>query len=434
MRHKSCLRRMLPLAVLTAVLISAAPPASAFLFGGEEEIPAVSAFSKNGPEDQVITFSADDFKVEGKEALSSIVVERLPDPAAGVLTLGGLPLAQGDVVAMTAVEGLRFEPASNTELTSAEFVFTPVFQSGTVGEQVEVGLYLLSGANAAPVAQDLELSTYKNVAITERFSATDPEGDLLTFQLVDKPARGAVTMPEDGSNQFVYTPYENKTGKDTFTYVAVDAVGNTSEPATVRVRIEKADTKVTYADLDGHPAQKAAIRLAEEGIFVGACMGNEYLFQPDAPVTRSQFVAMAMEAAGLEALEGVTTTGFADDEAIAAWAKPYASAALKAGLVQGGVTSEGRVVFGAEEAITRAEAAVLLDRALQLSDTASASAYTADPTAPVWAVQSAANLTACGVLDSGALGEGLNRADAAELLCSALEYLDQQDSGGFFHW
>ena len=93
MRHKSCLRRMLPLAVLTAVLISAAPPASAFLFGGEEEIPAVSAFSKNGPEDQVITFSAADFKVEGKEALSSLVVERLPDPAAGVLTLGGLPLA-----------------------------------------------------------------------------------------------------------------------------------------------------------------------------------------------------------------------------------------------------------------------------------------------------------------------------------------------------
>ena len=37
-------------------------------------------------------------------------------------------------------------------------------------------------------------------------------------------------MPEDGSSEFVYTPYENKTGKDSFTYVAVDAVGKLLRP------------------------------------------------------------------------------------------------------------------------------------------------------------------------------------------------------------
>ena len=57
-------------------------------------------------------------------------------------------------------------------------------------------------------------------------------------------------MPEDGSSEFVYTPYENKTGKDSFTYVAVDAVGNSSDPATVKIKIEKPNTKVTYADMD----------------------------------------------------------------------------------------------------------------------------------------------------------------------------------------
>ena len=163
------------------------------------------------------------------------------------------------------------------------------------GSPVEVGLHLLSEANSAPIAENLELCTYKNVAITARFSATDPEGDLLTFQLVDKPARGAVTMPEDGSNEFIYTPYENKTGKDSFTYVAVDAVGNTSAPATVKVKIEKAATKVTYADMDGVPACKAAIRLAEEGIFVGECMGGEYFFNPDIPVSRSEFLTMTID-------------------------------------------------------------------------------------------------------------------------------------------
>ena len=126
-------------------------------------------------------------------------------------------------------------------------------------------------------------------------------------------------------------PYENKTGKDSFTYVAVDAVGNSSDPATVKIKIEKPNTKVTYADMDGDPAHKAAIRLAEEGIFVGECMGGAYFFQPDAAVTRGEFVAMAMNAAGMEALEDVERTGFADDVSIPTWAKPYVSSALKAG-------------------------------------------------------------------------------------------------------
>ena len=120
-------------------------------------------------------------------------------------------------------------------------------------------------------------------------------------------------MPQEGSDTFVYTPYENKTGKDSFTYVAVDAAGNTSEPATVKIKIEKADTKVTYADLDGHEAGRAAIRMAEAGIFIGERVGGAYYFHPDAPVSRAEFTAMAMDVCGVEALEGVTRTGFADD-------------------------------------------------------------------------------------------------------------------------
>ena len=141
---------------------------------------------------------------------------------------------------MEAVSGMAFTPNASPTVATTSFTFTPVFADGSAGADVKVDLYLLTAENAAPIAQDLELSTYKNVAATGQFSAVDPEGDLLTFRLVDKPARGAVTLPEDGSTTFTYTPYENKTGKDSFTYVAVDAVGNTSEPATVKVKIEKA--------------------------------------------------------------------------------------------------------------------------------------------------------------------------------------------------
>ena len=439
MKHRAFLRRSLPLLSLTVLLLTFALPTYAlFGIGEEAEAPSVAAFSKNGPAGSAITFSAEDFVVQSGGALDSIVISTLPDQAAGILTLGGQPLNAGDVVAMSAVSGLSFQPLTASAVTSASFTFTPVFSDGTSGSPVEVGLHLLSEANSAPIAENLELCTYKNVAITARFAATDPEGDLITFHLVDKPARGAVIMPEDGASEFVYTPYENKTGKDSFTYVAVDAVGNTSEPATVKVKIEKASTKVTYSDMDGVSAHKAAIRLAEEGIFVGECMGGEYFFNPDTPVSRSEFLTMTMKATGLDALEDVTTTGFADDAAIPTWAKGYAASALKAGVVQGAADEVGRIVFNAEDTITRAEAAVLLDRALQVSDVSETMA-TVDELAPAWAVQSAANLESCGVLAAGSTGtlelnDQLTRADAAEMILGALEVLDARDSGGWFNW
>ena len=430
MKHTSPLRRVLPLSAALALLLSL--PASAFLFwgSGTEEESSVTVMAKNTLTPQTITFSADDFRVSGSAGLDSIVITALPDSRAGVLTLSSTALAVGDVVAADALSGITFRPVLAPTLDATAFSFTPVFSDGSSGETVEVPLYLLSEQNGAPIAENLELTTYKNVALTARFAATDPEGDLITFQLIKKPARGAVTMPEEGSSEFVYTPYENKAGKDSFTYVAVDAVGNASDPATVKLRIEKPDTKVTYSDMEGDPAHKAAIRLAEEGIYVGECMGGAYFFQPDAAVTRGEFVAMAMDAAGVEALAGVERTGFADDEAIPTWAKAYAASALKAGLVQGSRGADGQVVFQAEEPITAAEAAVLLDRALQVTDV-SAETWAAEGV-PAWEAQSAANLTTCGVLPAGSsLGETLTRGEAAQMLCSALELLDSRDTGWF---
>ncbi len=432
MNPRKLLRRSVPILALIAVALTLSLPALASSGSSASVLP----FTRNGPIDASIPFSPSDFQVEGDASLDAIILSSLPDPQAGFLTLADQTLQPGDVISMSAVSGLRFQPLSTPTLAHTSFSFLPVFSSGPSEEAVEVGLYLLSGENGAPVAQDLELSTYKNVPLTAQFAATDPEGDALTFQLIKKPSRGAVTMPADGSTEFVYTPYENKTGKDSFTYVAVDAVGNTSEPATVKLRIEKASTKVTYSDMEGVSAYKAAIRLAEEGIFVGEQMGENYFFCPDRTVSRSEFTAMAMKAVGIDALPDVSVTGFADDTAIPTWAKGYAASALKSGVVLGTVGEDGQVVFSPDSPITRAEAAVVLDRALQVSDVAQTMLPEA---APTWCAQSAANLSSCGVLSadaSGSLGltATITRADAAEMLLGALEVLDSRDTGGWFHW
>lgn len=443
MKHPTPRRRLAVLTLAAALVLALSVPVSAsVLDSGEYQSAAVASFSKNGTVSNVITFSTEDFRVTGDEqvSLDSVILTCLPSSEAGMLMMGDQPLACGDVIALSALDGLRFCPLSTPTVASTSFEFTPIFSSGTAGEPVEVGLYLLTAENNAPVAENLEFSTYKNVAYTGQFSAVDPEGDLLTFQLVDKPARGSVTMPEDGSAQFVYTPYENKTGKDTFTYVAVDAVGNVSAPATVKIKIEKPSTKVTYADMDGNSAYNAAIRLAEEGIYVGANMDGAYYFQPDQPVSRSEFLALAMSTAGLDALEGITTTGFSDDEVIATWAKPYVSSALKSGAVQGTVSESGQVVFQGENTITAAEAAVLLDRLLSVTDVPMETWTGSTAAVPTWASQAAVNLETVGVLQTDSAGvltldDTLTRAAAVQMLASALDVLDAREgSGTWFNW
>ena len=437
MKRISLRRAAAPLLML-ALAFSLALPSSAFFWSKKSEAPYVADFSKNGLIGSAITFAAEDFAVkpDGKAALSGLTIDALPDPGAGTLCIGNQPLAAGAYVDATALSGLRFLSAQNPTVTTTSLVFTPAFSSVQEAPPVTVTIYLLSQANNPPVARNMELTTYKNVAVTGYFDAVDGEGDALTFQLTSTPARGSVTLAEDGSSQFVYTPYENKTGSDSFTYVAIDPAGNTSPEAKVSLHIDKPDTKVTYSDLDGHPVQKAAIRLAEEGIYVGRYVDGRYFFDPDQTVSRAQFLTMAMSVAGLEDLEGVTLTGFSDDDAIPAWAKGAVSAALKAGVVQGSRDESGAPVFGAGDSISRAEAAVILDNLLDITDVPVA-VFSAD-SPDHWAAQAAANLSSSGILRAEAAGavqlaDVLTMADAAEMLDGALDMMDAR-SGSWLPW
>lgn len=286
--------------------------------------------------------------------------------------------------------------------------------------------------NAAPIAEDLVLKTYKGVAISSRFAAVDPDGDLVTFQIMDSPARGQVAMDENDPAAFTYTPYEGKKGKDTFTYVAIDAKGNSSKPATVKVSIQKQTTAVSYSDLAGDPAHYAALRLAEAGVYTGRKVGDLYCFDPDAAFTREEFLAMAMTAAGKAPLSDVTLTGFYDDGDISAWAKGYVSAALVVGTVEGSRNHLGQTVFTPGSPITQAEAAVIIDRLLATGDVSGSSSAFSAETAPAWAYQSVVNMEAVSVISSSTdLSKPLTRAQSAQMLSAMLDVLDARDAGGW---
>lgn len=250
--------------------------------------------------------------------------------------------------------------------------------------------------------------------------------------MVDGPARGQVTLDENDPAAFWYTPYEGKKGKDSFTYVAIDAKGNTSEPATVKISIQKQKTTVSYSDLDGSPAHYAALRLAEAGVYTGRKVGNLYCFDPNAAFTREEFLTMAMTAADVSPISDVSLTGFYDDEEISSWAKGYVSAALIQGAVQGSPNEVGQVVFNAGDTVTCAQAAVIIDRLLATGDVASSAAFSVE-TAPAWAYQSVVNMEAVSVLPTSAnLSQQLTRAEAAEMLSAMLDVLEARSTSGWF--
>ncbi len=289
-------------------------------------------------------------------------------------------------------------------------------------------------AEGAPVARDIEISTYRGIPYEAQFLASDSEGDDMTFAVVDQPKKGTVAV--DGVN-FTYTPKEGASGGDSFTYAATDSAGNVSLPATVTVSIEKTKSGVTYADTEGNTAAAAAQHLAEAGIFTGAKIGEQYYFEPEKAVSRSEFLAMVMETAGRD-VTGVTMTGFCDDESIPTWAKAYAAAGVADGIVQGKTTAEG-VAFRGGEDITFNEAATVLDRVLNLGDVELDVWYADREAVPSWAAQAVGNMEAVSVLSAGSFGSGelgsaVTRADAARMLSAAKTLLDGEEAGGLFGW
>ena len=272
-----------------------------------------------------------------------------------------------------------------------------------------------------PIAENLELKTYRSVSVGGQLKAVDPDGDALKFEITTKPIKGSVALKDDGS--FVYTPGEGRRGHDYFGYKAVDSKGNKSSEATVVIRIEKQKSKLTYSDLRGSGAEMAAVRLAEEGVFTGEQLGGQYVFCPEQTVSRGEFLTMCMKLAGSDILTGVATTGFSDDADIPAYLKPYVSTALLSGVVTGYEGGGGTAAaFAPDASVSYPEAAVMLDRALKITR---AGTDTGGRAAPAWAGQACADLSACRISeysDSGAL----TRGQCAVMLYNAMQVLEKR--------
>lgn len=89
--------------------------------------------------------------------------------------------------------------------------------------------------NVPPVTVTVDLITQTETAITDMLSATDPNGDTLSFSMAQQAMLGEVTVNNNG--EFTYQPNDEVTGNDSFTYTVSDGI-NAAVTGTVNITIE----------------------------------------------------------------------------------------------------------------------------------------------------------------------------------------------------
>ena len=90
--------------------------------------------------------------------------------------------------------------------------------------------------NDAPVASAGALTTTEDTRESGMLSASDIEGDLLTYSIVAAPAKGTISTLITSTGIFSYTPSADANGSDSFSFKANDGSAD-SNVATVLVTI-----------------------------------------------------------------------------------------------------------------------------------------------------------------------------------------------------
>ena len=132
-----------------------------------------------------------------------------------------------------------------------------------------------------------------------------------------------------------------------------------SREATVTVTLLKPTEASQYTDTLGKDCRFAAEWMKNTGIFEGEQISGNPCFSPEKAVTRGEFVTMLVKTLDIPTEEALSYTGYADE--IPGWLQPYIAAAVRSGLTAGLPDQE---TFGADVAITGAEASILLSNAL----------------------------------------------------------------------
>ncbi|MEM7707456.1 MAG: Ig-like domain-containing protein, partial [Pseudomonadota bacterium] len=255
--------------------------------------PSHGVVSGNGPDfsytpnpgfsgSDSFSFVANDGLSDSVPALVSIVVNAVNDPPVAVDIAQTLNEDEPVSVVLSASDedgdALTFALTSQPQHgeltgTSPNLTYTPdpdfngvdsfTYQAfdGTVSSMGATVTLTVTAVNDLPLAQDDLINLAEDTTAMVRLTASDADGDLLTFAIVDAPANGTLV---GGGSDYDYTPGAGFSGTDSLTFVANDGAAD-SNLATITLVVEPINDPPTADDLSISTNEDVAVALTLAG-------------------------------------------------------------------------------------------------------------------------------------------------------------------------
>ncbi len=212
---------------------------------GQNNAPLVLATDQSTAENVAVGFAISTYDLDG----DTLVLDSFSVTGTGSLTTAGPDTVLSPLMGTGIAFNFSFDPgAGYLYLNSGETVVetvTVTVSDDNGGTSVVTFDLTINGVNDPPEANDSSNTGNEDTVISGTVTASDADGDPLTFSLDTDASNGAVTVNPDGS--YDYTPNEDYNGPDSFTYLVDDNNGGT-DTGTVTLTVTPVNDAPVAAD------------------------------------------------------------------------------------------------------------------------------------------------------------------------------------------
>lgn len=367
--------------------------------------------TKHSEKGETATFSQEEFFELLGETPDQITVNSLPEATEGRLIYNGLAVSKDQTIPVSSINYLKFIP--NGDCESASFTFTC---NGADFENREMicELVFSENVNLQPLVFDCDLETVAGIPCGGKLSITEPNGDDYTINVITYPRNGFIKVNSDGS--YIYSPEEGFSGGDSMVFTVTDRFGKVSDRATLSINVEENENAIYFADMQNDMNHLYAHKMCRNNVMVYKYENGSYYFDPDAPVSKLDFLVMLMTVTGQDSdITAVADSAATDDNGLSSGLKGYLSAANEKGLIK---LENG--VFSPKQDITVASAAYMVASALKLPEINSESVSAGNSDRTFASILATVN---AGIFETGEPSHVLTKSETAKILCMVEAYM-----------
>ncbi len=234
-----------------------------------------------------VSFSRNDFRqLLGKGATHVTILDL---PQGGALHFDGVELEQGQTIAISDAERLRFVSASQGSILT-EFHFKDSSKTNACAMECILSL----GEEKTIDSNDRWMETYRD-CMTQITLLDDSEWEAgWTLHFCSAPSNGLLST--DGKGTVRYAPQTGFEGTDGFRYQLVHQDGRSTPEADVRIRINAPYRDVFFANLKRSPLHAMAVDFCKFTSYEPAKDENgTYLFDLEATFSAEEVTGMLEE-------------------------------------------------------------------------------------------------------------------------------------------